>query len=297
MTSGFRSNGTDLDSIFAVTHSGWTAASASGFQVSGSDLNTRYAKLSYGSAAGTTGYRTNGVDINTLFAAAGTTSLIMNTQPSDVSGSSGAGNPSGTVTSGTTTVSASRGNSAAYTYTWHIASGSGVSFTAGSSATTGVTGTVNAGSSNSGTMYCTISDGVTSVNSNTVNWSLTNTTPAILSFNGSFVSTHYINNPPATGYGYVQGTSGSCTPSSTDQGYPIISITCDSSNGGTSWSTALSVQTGTDLGRNILNIFTVNGHANTGSTGFYSFSSGVATWSWNSSSGTFSSGTYTATMT
>lgn len=179
MASGFRLVGTDLDSIFDPWHSGWPQASATEFEIAGyGDINQRYATLATGTAAAATDFKTSaGADLNTIFAAYGSTYVRVATQPGNVSGSTAAGLPSGTVTSGTTTCAGTKGKGA-YTYTWHIASGSGVTFTAGSSATTAVTGTVPAGQTISGTMYCTISDGVTSANTNTVNWSIQNTTPA-----------------------------------------------------------------------------------------------------------------------
>ncbi len=175
MASGFLSGGVDLDAIFAPYTTG-THPATTGFEVGGVDINTRYAPISQGSAALVTGYKiSGGADLNTLFAAASSTTVTVGTQPANVSGSTSAGDPSGTVTSNTTTC-AGAGGTGSYSYTWHIASGSGVTFTAGTSATTGVTGTVNANTTLSGTMYCTISDGISSVNTNTVNWSLQNTT-------------------------------------------------------------------------------------------------------------------------
>lgn len=182
--SGYKVNGTDLDSIFAPWHTGWPQAAATGIKVNGVDLDSRYAPLSTGSAVSSaTGYKVNGVDLKAIFAAFGSTGVQVATQPSAVSGSAAAGNPSGTVTSNSTSTAGTKGGGS-YTYTWHIASGSGGSFTSPSGATTAMTGTVNAGVTDSGTMYCTISDGVTSVNTNTVGWSLHNTTPPYI-YNGT----------------------------------------------------------------------------------------------------------------
>lgn len=179
MASGFEVSGTDLDSILAPYHSGWPQAPATSFQVSGTDLNARYAPIVTGTATGPTGCLYRGADLNTIFAGFGTTGVIVLTQPGNVSGVAAAGNPSGTVTSNTTSCAGSKGKGT-YTYTWHIASGSGA-FTAPNSQTTAVTGTVNAGTTSTGTMYCTISDGTTSVNTNVVSYSLQNTTPAFTS--------------------------------------------------------------------------------------------------------------------
>ncbi len=173
MASGYDVNGVDLDTIFAPYTSG-TQAAATGYLVGGVDLNQRYAPLSAGSAALVTGFDSGGADLNTFFAAANTTTVTVGTQPSNVSGSIAAGDPTGTVTSGTTTCAGANGTGS-YSYTWHIASGS-ASFTNPNSATTAVTASVNADTTLSGTMYCTISDGISSVNTNTVSWSLTNTT-------------------------------------------------------------------------------------------------------------------------
>lgn len=180
MASGFKFKGADLDSVFAPLHAGWPQASATDFEIGGADVNTRYAPLVTGAAAPATDFKTTGgEDLNQVFAAFGTTGVAVQTQPGNVVGVAAAGNPSGTVTSGVTTCAGTKGKGA-YTYTWHIASGSGVTFTAPNSATTAVTGTVPSASTIAGTMYCTISDGTTSVNTNTVSWSLQNTTPQIV---------------------------------------------------------------------------------------------------------------------
>ena len=179
MASGYAKGGTDLDSIFAAWHTGWPQAAATDFDVVDTDLSARYAPLSTGTAAAATIYKiASGADLNTIFAAYGSTGVIVEMQPAAVSGSAAAGNPNGTVTSDTTSCLGERG-SGTYSYTWHVASGSGVTFTEPSQRTTAVTGTVSSASTISGTMYCTISDGVTSIDTNTVAWSLQNTTPAV----------------------------------------------------------------------------------------------------------------------
>jgi len=65
MTSGIQSKGTDLDSIFATYVSG-THPAATGIEVNGADIATRYQPLP-GTAAAATGIETNGADLNTLF--------------------------------------------------------------------------------------------------------------------------------------------------------------------------------------------------------------------------------------
>ena len=180
MASGFKVAGVDLDSIFAPLHAGWPQAGVTDFEIAGADVNGRYAPLSTGTAAAVTDFKEGGgADLNTVFAAYGSTGVRVLTQPGNVSGSAMAGNPAGTVTSDTTTCAGTKGKGS-YSYTWHLASGSGVTFTSPNSPTTAVTGSVPAASSINGTMYCTISDGVTSVNTNTVSWSLTNTSPQIV---------------------------------------------------------------------------------------------------------------------
>lgn len=72
MTSGIKSAGVDLDSIFDPYMSGTTKARATGVSVAGSDLNNRFAPLTYGSSAAATGIKSEGADLNTLFAAYGT---------------------------------------------------------------------------------------------------------------------------------------------------------------------------------------------------------------------------------
>ena len=177
MASGFViASGADLDMVFAPQHSGWPQASATEFfDGSGNDLNLRYAPLSTGgiASANTEFVLSSGADLITVFAAYGSTNVQVLTQPSNISGSADVG-VSGTVTSNSTTCAGTKGGGV-YTYTWHIANGSGFSFTAPNSATTAVTGTVSANSTMTGSIYCTISDGVSSVNTNAVSISLTNT--------------------------------------------------------------------------------------------------------------------------
>lgn len=65
MTSGIKSSGVDIDSIFAVYVSG-THPAATGIKVNGVDIATRYQPLP-GTAAAATGIKTGGADLNTLF--------------------------------------------------------------------------------------------------------------------------------------------------------------------------------------------------------------------------------------
>lgn len=176
MSNNIRRQGVGLPSLFATRTTGWPQNANTGIQAAGTDISATYAPASTGTAYGSTGILRNGVDIGTLFAALGTTNVQVAQQPSAVSGSLAAGTPSGTVTSNTTTVLGTKGRGS-YSYTWVLASGS-ASFTAPNSATTAVTANVNASSTINGTMYCNISDGTTSVNTNTVSWSLQNTSSA-----------------------------------------------------------------------------------------------------------------------
>lgn len=180
MASGFvTAANLDLDSVFAPQHAGWPQASATGFlDGAGNDINRRYAVLSTGSAASATAFLlASGADLNTVFAAYGSTNVQVAAQPSAISGSAAAGDPSGIVTSNTTSCAGTKG-SGSYTYQWHIANGSGFSLTTPNSQTCGITGNVPAGQSVSGGIYCTISDGVTSANTDVAPGSLQNTSPA-----------------------------------------------------------------------------------------------------------------------
>ena len=82
MTTGIKSKGVDLDSIFAPYVQG-TSPAATGVKFAGTDIHTRYAPLIYGTAAPATGItcKPGGagslVDLNTLFAAIGTPSYSL----------------------------------------------------------------------------------------------------------------------------------------------------------------------------------------------------------------------------
>jgi hypothetical protein len=179
MASGFMFQNVDLDLVFAARYSGWPEyGGTTDFEIAGADIKSRYAPLSTGSAAAVSDFIISGIgDLNTIFAGYGTTTVQVGAQPANVSGSSAAGNPSGLVTSGSTACAGLKG-SGTYTYLWTMM-GSGAYFTNPTSAGTAVAGNVPAGQTISGTMYCTISDGTTSINTATRTWSLTNTTPPI----------------------------------------------------------------------------------------------------------------------
>lgn len=76
MSSGISANGVTLENIFDPYVAGTTQAAATGINGGGSDLNTQFAKLSYGTSAAATGIETGGADLNTIFAAKGTASYI-----------------------------------------------------------------------------------------------------------------------------------------------------------------------------------------------------------------------------
>lgn len=286
MTSGYQKGGTDLDSIFAAWHTGWPQAAVTGYKVGGADLNARYAPLSTGTAAAATGYEKGGADLNTIFAAAGTTGVQVATQPSAVTGSAAAGNPSGTVTSNATTCAGTKGEGS-YTFTWHIASGSGVIFTAGSSATTAVTGTVNAGATISGTMFCTISDGVTSVNTSTVGWSLTNTTsPAdLLSLTAGNFSIDFL-----TGYSF-QLTVGSLTPTTLGDGTTVVELATVNNGSTNTLFLEMSGFSSDPTAAYVVHLI-INGQTWIGTSAGYSYSSGKAEWGWSGPTDLISGNTY-----
>lgn len=281
--SGYKiSNGTDLDSVFAPWHSGWPQAAVTGFKVNGVDIDARYAPLSTGSAAAATGFKSNGVDLNAIFAAAGSTGVWIAAQPGSVSGAAAAGYPSGTVTSNATST-AGAGGGGSYSYTWHIASGPGVNFTAPNSAVTSVTySAVPAATTYSGTMYCTVSDGVTSANTNAVAWSLQNTSPASAVFqitaaqrvSGSNSWTGYWAQSPGLGSGTnltlpLGQTVYALMDTTTTDGYQhaIFSVSGFSSDPGANWIASISA----------------HGVTHTpGESDFVgeTYSGGIATWDW-----------------
>lgn len=70
--SGFLKNGTDLDNIFEPRGTSTARAGATGFQISGGDIMSRYYNLALGgSKAADVGFQTGGTDISNFFAAKG----------------------------------------------------------------------------------------------------------------------------------------------------------------------------------------------------------------------------------
>ncbi len=295
MASGYNiANGQDLDTVFAPQHPGWPQVSATEFfDNGGNDLNLRYAPISTGlSAAPSDFVLSSGSDLSTVFAAYGTTNVQVLAQPANVAGVAAAGNPSGTVTSNTTTCAAHYGYSPDYTYTWHMI-GSGASFTNPNSPTTAVTGTVNAGTTNFGSMYCTMSDGVTSVNTATKSWSLQNTSPSNPLFtitaqelkNSLGAGSNYYGfatNHQAYYGGTLNSVSGFVLPTTV---YEIFDNT----------QTVLAIfgisGLSADPGQGSLQSVTANNVTLTGSTATsYLYSSGYAQWQWTGSTFNFVAG-------
>lgn len=189
MTANYQHSTADLATLLAPLGSGWPQAAATGYDANNADLNTLFAEAASGTAAGIVGYQQSGTDIGSRFAAIGTTSIAVGTQPTAVSGSAA----STTVTSNTTTVAGAKGK-LSYTYSWSLTHGAGAvaTLTAASSATTAVTSTaVVAGTPATGTIQCNISDGTTNINTNSVAYSLTNTTftPVTNTYTGALGST------------------------------------------------------------------------------------------------------------
>lgn len=292
--TGYKVNGVDLGSIFAPYHAGWPQAGATGYKVNGVDLDQLFAPLSTGSAASPTGFKVaGGADLDSIFAAYGTTGVQVLTQPSAVSGSAAAGDPSGPVTSNTTTVAGAKGGGS-YGYTWHLSGAA--SLTAPNSATTGVTdGAVGAGATLTGTMYCTISDGVTSANTNSVGWSLTNTTPPYI-FSGTVTAGEVSSGSGSTelrqfGWSvavFDGGTvMGSISPSSDVNGHAIGAVYGSESGYPvpSSYGTALYIA-GT-LPQNYFTTMTVDSKSFSSASAAYGQSNGYTYWNWTGSTNSY----------
>lgn len=65
MSTNYNVSGTDLDDVFQIYYT--NQASATGFSVNGSDLNTFFEKIGGGTTSSTTNYKANNDDLNTLF--------------------------------------------------------------------------------------------------------------------------------------------------------------------------------------------------------------------------------------
>ena len=294
MPSGYQVNGNDLDSIFAPYHPGWPQAAATGYQVGSADLNGRYAPLSTGAPAGATNYQVRGIDLNAIFAAAGSTGVQVGTQPSNVSGSAAAGNPSGTVTSGAASCAGAKG-SGVYTYQWTC---TGCTATSPTGSSTTFSATVNAGTTIDPTAYCTISDGVTSVNTSTITIALTNTTAPSWTFTIT-AAQRVVSGNSWTGY---ETTLGSGTNLTAPDGHTLNMLVDTTQTDAIDGATFSVAGFAADPGQAYFVSITANGKTQDAAAATYSYSSGVATWVWNLTGSTadmfgFVSGdTYTVTV-
>lgn len=269
MPSGYTVNGVDLDSIFAPWHTGWPQAPATGYKIAGVDLNARYAPLSTGSGAAATGLTetSSRTDLNTYFAALGSTSVQVASQPSNVSGATAAGFPSGTVTSGPATCAFTKG-SGSYTYTWVC---TGCTANSPNSPTTTFSAVVSAGTTDNASAHCQGSDGVTSANTNTISVSLQNTTP------NAFQFTITAGQPVGAGFsGYVQSGYGSIVPAGgvMDDGNTLKDLFYSFNNG----HLQLEIQSASALVQSYVQSLVFNGQTLTGAGA--SFTSGATTFTW-----------------
>lgn len=283
MASGFRFHNTDLDSVFAPRYSGWPQAGSTDFEIAGyGDINQRYAVLAAGSSAANTDFRNSSLaDLATIFAAYGTTNVQVGTQPSNVSGSAAAGYPSGTVTSGSTTCAGAKG-SGTYTYAWHT---SGCTAISPSSATTDFSAVVSASSTTNASAYCTISDGVTSVNTSTISVPLTNTSPKSQNFS---ITTATWTNTGGTHIGYnATGGYGSATNTTLPDG-TVINALVDNSAGNTSFNIS---GFSANPGQSYFSSIVADGQTRTSSASTFAYSAGLATWTWPGSTIGFVTGT------
>lgn len=281
MTSNYQVNGVDLDTLLAPLHSGWPTAGTTNDQVAGTDLDARYAPLSTGTAPAITNYQVNGVDLNEIFAAYGSTGIQVLTQPSNVSGSAAAGNPSGTVTSGSTTCAFTKGGGS-YTYNWVC---TGCTANSPTSATTTFSATVNAGTTTDASAYCTGSDGVTSSNTNTIAVTLTNTSPANTVVNATLVAGKYTTGTAPNQFtytGYSSGIIGTFTVDSGSMpGGSSVNTLWSDVEGTTPVSVQFYINDGTTIiGQDGLISLQINGYTLTGSSATYSTSGSKEQWTW-----------------
>jgi hypothetical protein len=284
MTVGIDKNGTDLDSIFALWHAGWPQAPATTIEALGANLNARYAPLSTGTAAAATGIYSASADLNTIFAGAGTTGVTVGTQPSNVSGTAAAGYPNGTITSNSASCAGAKGGGT-YTYTWHT---TGCTATSPSSASSTFYATVNAGSTDNASAYCTISDGVTSVNTGTISVTLINTTPNEWVFS-------IVAGQIDTLVGYYSGQFGTITGATLPTGQTIYAVWQDTIiPGGTINSGVIISGFSSDPGSAFFESLEINGLTFNSSTATYTYGvagAGWAEWIWDNDPYSFVNGT------
>jgi hypothetical protein len=122
MPSGIQVDGVDLDSIFTPFVTGHTPASATGIQVNGDDLNTRYDAVSYGSSPPNTGIQTNGTDLAAIFAA-NTSGNWTATLPSFPHPFNTSPQPASGTSTMTVTQTNSPGGTLYYTWAWSVLAG------------------------------------------------------------------------------------------------------------------------------------------------------------------------------
>lgn len=292
MTTNYNLNGTDLDSIFAPLHPGWPQAVATNINVAGADLNERYAAISSGSGAPGTTFRVNSVDLNQIFAAIGSTGVQVGTQPTGVSGSSAAGNPSGVVTSNAATCAGAKGGGS-YSYLWIC---SGCIANSPNSATTTFSATVNAGTVDNASAYCQISDRITFANTKTISVTLQNTTVPqyICNFNITAATSAngigYSNSPPTGNFGTLNSASG--FPAGTSLGGFFTYVA-----GGVHYF-VLGLNIAADPGESALISFIYNGNTYTPSNAnSYGWESGEAQWTWTSVPSMTAGDSYSGTAT
>ena len=149
---------------------------------------------------------------------------------------------------------------------------------------------MNAASTDNASAYCTISDGASSINTNTIAVALTNTTQPYVSF--TIIAETWPNNPNI-GYGYANGFGSLVSVSGLPSGVTISLL----EDVRTICAFALSGLSA-DPGQDSLSSITCNGATFSGSSASsYSYNSGTAEWQWAGSFGFVSGDQYSGTAT
>ncbi len=215
-------------------------------------------------------------------------SLRVGIQPANVSGSVAAGNPSGTVTSAAASC-AGAGSNGVYTYSWVC---SGCTATSPNSASTTFYATVDAGATDNASAYCEISDGVTSVNTNTISVTLTNTSPSQAKF--TFTAASDPSSTPNIGYGYAAGFGTLDSVSGLPAGI-TVSLIEDVKTTVVAFALSgfSSDPTQSSLASLVCNGVTLEISGVTA----YSYNSGTAEWQWGATLGLVAGTQYAATAT
>lgn len=193
-----------------------------------------------------------------------------------------------TQTTGTSTVTAS-GGSGTYGYSWTwISGGSGISINDPSSAATNFTASgMTLGDTYSGVAQCTVTDtyGQTAQASVSVSISYTPIGSAIIRFGYSSAS----GPPPSPTfqfYGYLSGTTGSVVSQSISIGtLSAANTTGETPYGGstTTYTTTLAINASSNPGASYFTTMNTPFGNLTSASASYSYSGGVATWTWNGS--------------